>query len=108
MGRQGLAGLLSAKALLRLLEDSRGQEKLADILQDAPFPHVHMDHPLDLALTRMGEEGLETIPVVSRFNVNELLVGWCTLLTFSVPTEKPPRSIPSPAEPAEASAPPAL
>ncbi len=73
VGGQGVAGVLSAKTLLRLLEDGRGQEKLADIVQPGPFPHVHMDHPLDLALTRMGDEGLETIPVVSRFNMHELV-----------------------------------
>jgi CIC family chloride channel protein len=37
------------------------------------FPHVHPDHSLSWALQRMGENGLRTLPVVSRADVREVL-----------------------------------
>jgi CIC family chloride channel protein len=36
------------------------------------FPHVHVDHPLDVALRRMAQSKLNVLPVVSRSNVREL------------------------------------
>jgi len=73
VSQKGIVGVVSAKSLLRLVEEGRTDAKLGEIVGPGPFPHVHMDHPLELALARMGEEGLETLPVVSRFNVNELV-----------------------------------
>jgi CIC family chloride channel protein len=35
---------------------------------DSPFPYVHPDHPLSLALERMGAAGADALPVVSRAN----------------------------------------
>ncbi len=32
------------------------------------FPYVYLDHPLSLALERMGSAGTDTLPVVSRAN----------------------------------------
>jgi len=32
------------------------------------FPYVYPDHPLSLALERMGSAGTDTLPVVSRAN----------------------------------------
>jgi CIC family chloride channel protein len=37
------------------------------------FPHVHSDHPLTLALERMGTTKLHVLPVVSRADVRHLL-----------------------------------
>ena len=37
------------------------------------FPHVHPDHPVDVALRRIAESGLPAIPVVSRGDIRELL-----------------------------------
>jgi CIC family chloride channel protein len=36
------------------------------------FPYVHPDHPLSLALERMGFAAVDTIPVVSRANLREV------------------------------------
>ena len=36
------------------------------------FPHVHPDHPLDIAMRRLARSGWKTLPVVSRDNVREL------------------------------------
>jgi len=45
----------------------------ADPLHDLGSVHVHPDHPLSVALERMGSSGLKTLPVVSRANVHQLL-----------------------------------
>ena len=37
-----------------------------------PFPHIHSDQGLDLALERMGENLLDILPVVNRANVHKL------------------------------------
>ena len=37
------------------------------------FPHVHADHPLDLALESMGAARLDVLPVVSRANIHQML-----------------------------------
>jgi chloride channel protein, CIC family len=37
-----------------------------------PFPHIHSDQGLDLALERMGENQLDILPVVNRANVHKL------------------------------------
>ncbi len=36
------------------------------------FPHVHPDHPLSLALERMGAAGADALPVVSRANIRRV------------------------------------
>jgi CIC family chloride channel protein len=36
------------------------------------FPHLHTDHPLDLAMSRIAQTGLPVLPVVSRDNVRQL------------------------------------
>src|SRR5436190_2495720 len=36
------------------------------------FPHVHPDHPLDVAMRRLAQSGWKTLPVVSRDNVREV------------------------------------
>ena len=80
--RNGLRGILSAAELDAALQAGRHGEEL-DVLVRAPdprvrltagnFPHVHSDHPLDLAMRRLSETGLTVLPVVSRANVRELL-----------------------------------
>jgi CIC family chloride channel protein len=45
---------------------------LPESLRAESFPHVHVDHPLDVALRRMAQSKLNVLPVVSRSNVREL------------------------------------
>jgi CIC family chloride channel protein len=45
---------------------------------DTAPPHLHLDHPLSLALQRMGESGREVLPVVSRSDIR-ILLGAITL-----------------------------
>jgi CIC family chloride channel protein len=47
-------------------------KKLAELLPERTFPHVHSDQGLDLALERMGANQIEIIPVVSRADVHRL------------------------------------
>ncbi len=39
---------------------------------DEKFPYVHTDHPLSLALERMGTAGVDAIPVVSRADIRRI------------------------------------
>jgi hypothetical protein len=42
-------------------------------LTQGTFPHVHPDHTVDLALRRIAESGLSSLPVISRDDVREML-----------------------------------
>jgi CBS domain-containing protein len=64
--------------------DGRGSVpvgQLLDTITDADhggLPHVHGDHPLGLALSRMGSTRHTVLPVVSRANVR-MMLGVVTL-----------------------------
>ena len=45
---------------------------LKDLLDSPDFPHLHSDHPLSMALERMGVAQVNTLPVVSRADVHKL------------------------------------
>jgi CIC family chloride channel protein len=36
------------------------------------FPHLHVDHPLGVALERMGATQLDVLPVVSRADIHKM------------------------------------
>ena len=74
----GLVGVVSLTVLQRANSEGSGDKPLGEILDRKPFPHVHDDHSLELALQRLGLTGLDVIPVVSRANVREL-IGVVTL-----------------------------
>ena len=65
--------MISAKTLLSLIEQDKGTQKLSDAVSSPAFAHVRMDHSFDLALARMGDAGLDLLPVVSRLNIHELV-----------------------------------
>ncbi|HTW23700.1 MAG TPA: chloride channel protein [Candidatus Baltobacteraceae bacterium] len=69
----GLVGLVSAETLKRLKTEGKGALPLAEAIEAGTFPHVHSDQALETALERMGASGLRVLPVVSRFNVREML-----------------------------------
>jgi chloride channel protein, CIC family len=54
---------------------AKGSESvpLQKLLSASEFPHVHADHPLYVALDRMGSAKLDALPVVSRANIHQLL-----------------------------------
>ena len=80
---EGLVGMLRASDITAAVSDGRAATPIRDLLDaravdgDA-MPHVHRDHPLGLALARMGATHHTVLPVVSRGNVRVLL-GTVTL-----------------------------
>jgi len=78
---QILVGMLSLAEVQEELANRHGQERLGEIftrrlsrelLTSESFPHVHMDHPVDVALRRMAQSKWNVLPVVSRSDVREL------------------------------------
>jgi chloride channel protein, CIC family len=70
---RGIVGLLSRENLESAMKRSEDDKPLAELLTGLDFPHVHTDHPLHVALERMGATKLELLPVVSRANIRLLL-----------------------------------
>ena len=76
-----LLGMISRAEIEQEIRKGHGDEKLeelfpshmrAELLRAESFPHVHADHPLDVALRRMAQSKLNVLPVVSRSNVQDL------------------------------------
>jgi chloride channel protein, CIC family len=76
-----LLGMITRAEIEAAIDLGGGDRTLAELfpghqtrepLQAANFPHVHVDHPLDVALRRMAQSKLNVLPVVSRSNVREL------------------------------------
>jgi chloride channel protein, CIC family len=76
-----LLGMVSRTEIEAAIDRGGGDRTLADLfpnhgppesLRAESFPHVHVDHPLDVALRRMAQSKLNVLPVVSRSNVREL------------------------------------
>src|SRR5882724_6663556 len=69
---RGVIGVVSLQTLQRANSDGMAQKRLAEIVGQEEFPHVHGDQSLHLALDRMGASQLDLLPVVSRENVHHL------------------------------------
>src|SRR5216684_2979337 len=69
---RGVIGVVSLQSLERASSDGSPGKRLAEIVDQHEFPHVHGDHSLHLALDRMGASRLDVLPVVSRANVHQL------------------------------------
>jgi CIC family chloride channel protein len=69
---RGVAGVVSRSTIERELAAGAASKPIGELVDARNFPHVHADQPLDLALNRMGANGLEVLPVVSRANVRKL------------------------------------
>jgi len=86
MDERGLVGMIRSSDVAMAIKEGRGAETVRDLLDevdpdasdDEAVPHVHSDHPLGLALTRMGATRHTVLPVVSRANVR-ILLGVVTL-----------------------------
>ena len=69
--RRGVIGVINLSTLER--DAAEGAAKLlGDLVGKGPFPRVHPDQGLDLALERMGANEIEVLPVVSRADVHKL------------------------------------
>jgi CIC family chloride channel protein len=70
--RRGVIGVVNIPTLTSAVAERPEGQKLSGLVDAAVFPHVHPDHGLDRALERMGADGLEMLPVVSRADVHKL------------------------------------
>lgn len=70
---RGVVGVVSLTRLERAKANGAEATDLKDLVNPREFPHVHSDHPLDLALERMGAAKLDVLPVVSRANLNQIV-----------------------------------
>jgi chloride channel protein, CIC family len=69
---RGVAGIVKLAALEKAAADGDSHKKLLDLLEGEEFPHLHADQSIAVALERMGAEGLNALPVVSRADVHKL------------------------------------
>jgi CIC family chloride channel protein len=69
---RGLIGVLSFGKLQQAANAGSEPKQLKELLDGADFPHLHVDHPLSLALERMGAYQVNTLPVVNRANIHKL------------------------------------
>ena len=68
----GVIGVLSFERLRQAGNKGSLDKPLVELVDAHDFPHVHVDHPLHVALERMGTSQLDLLPVVSRANVHQL------------------------------------
>ncbi len=75
MDQTGLCGIVRTAEVRNAANNGHCHAALGAFAAPAAhgFPHVHPDHPLSLALERMGSAKLNTLPVVSRANLRELM-----------------------------------
>ncbi len=76
-----LAGMITLARVEQEIAAGRGDRPLGELLPvdvadplltSEIFPHVHMDHPLDMALRRMAYSKLKVLPVVGRADIRDL------------------------------------
>jgi CIC family chloride channel protein len=70
--RRGLIGVLSFGKLQQAATAGAETKQLRELLDGADFPHLHVDHPLSLALERMGAHQVNALPVVNRADIHKL------------------------------------
>jgi CIC family chloride channel protein len=71
-GDRGLIGVLSFGKLQQAATAGSETKQLKELLDGRDFPHLHVDHPLSLALERMGACQVNVLPVVNRANIHKL------------------------------------
>jgi tetratricopeptide (TPR) repeat protein/CBS domain-containing protein len=76
-----LAGMITLAQVEKEIADGHADRTVGELLPvDVPnsllsaenFPHLHMDHPLDMALRRMAHTKLTVLPVVGRVDIRDL------------------------------------
>jgi len=72
MAARGVVGLITREEIEIRIAKGEGDKALAGAMEGLPFPHIHRDQLLDVALDRMGAANLDLLPVVSRANVHTL------------------------------------
>ncbi len=76
-----LAGMITLAQVEHEMAEGHGDRPLGELLPaEVPnpdltgenFPHVHMDHPLDMALRRMAQSKVNVLPVVGRADIRDI------------------------------------
>ena len=67
-----LLGVLTKTSLEEALREGRFGDHIDHLLKNRFFPHLHADQSLHLALERMGQAGIDVIPVVSRADIHKM------------------------------------
>jgi CIC family chloride channel protein len=65
-------GIVTRETLESADGDGRNEQPLSDLVETSHVPHVHADHPLHLALERMGKYNLDVLPVIHRADIHRL------------------------------------
>ncbi|HEY2460103.1 MAG TPA: chloride channel protein [Candidatus Acidoferrum sp.] len=80
----GVVGMMPLTTLESASRDGGAARLLNEFIDGKEFPHLHVDHSLNLALERMGATHLDVLPVVSRADVHKLegIVVLKDVLTF--------------------------
>jgi CIC family chloride channel protein len=71
-GAPGIVGMIHLETLRKAAREGGAARALREFLAPGEFPHLHVDHPLSLALERMGATHLDVLPVVNRADVHKL------------------------------------
>ena len=69
---RGVIGVVSKLILQQAVREYGISCQLREVVNHRVFPHLHADQSLHFALERMGEAGLDRLPVVSRADVRKL------------------------------------
>lgn len=80
-GQGVVLGMVTTAQLDEALRAGRGAARLVDLVpptdaartESGGYPYVYRDEPLDTAMRRMAEAGVETLPVVSRSDLGEVI-----------------------------------
>ena len=70
---RGVVGMVARTRIEQAMANGEEAKQLRELVNALDFPHVHADHPLHVALERMGAAKLDVLPVVSRANVHHLM-----------------------------------
>jgi CIC family chloride channel protein len=68
--KNNLIGIVSSHQIETAPDSPRTVAELVGNSRDYPF--IHSDHPVSYALERMGSNGVDAIPVVSRANIHQM------------------------------------
>jgi CIC family chloride channel protein len=72
MDQGSIVSLISRTELEQAVAGGKGDASVLSMAGSLSFPHLHSDHPLNLALERMSKLHVDILPVVNRANIHKL------------------------------------
>ncbi len=68
-----LTGVATADSVHNAIREGNGYLCVSDVAgRTGEYPHVHPDHPVEMAMQRMGHAGWSSLPVVDRSDISKL------------------------------------